>query len=993
MPMSRRTVFFLLFALSGFTGLIYESIWTQYLKLFLGHAAYAQTLVLAIFMGGIALGSWICGRYSLRWKDLLLGYALAEGAIGLFALVFHPVFDQAVQFSFASIIPNLASPLAITLYKWTLSTLLILPQTVLLGMTFPLMTAGILRRYPDDPGRSVSTLYFLNSLGAALGVLASGFVLVRFVGLPGTIGIAGLINVGLSICVWLAVRGHAAASPFAGPVAQGDRPRSDGWYRLLLIASLITGAASFIYEIGWIRMLSLVLGSSTHAFELMLCAFILGLALGGLWVRGRIGSTADTVRMLVRVQIVMGACALVSLVLYGHTFGVMQWLITSLPKTGTGYVLFNLSSGIIALAIMFPTAFCAGMTLPLITTSLIRRGQGERSIGAVYAANTVGAIIGIFFAIHAGMPVLGLKGLMMTGAGLDIALGAALLWRTSLMTGSFRMPAAITAVCAGAFLMTGLFVELDTFKMGSGVYRYGKLIPREGNNRLVFHKDGKTATVSAFSDDGTLDVRTNGKPDASIQLDPGKERTPDEPTMILLAAIPLSLNPHASSVANIGFGSGLTTATFLQSGSITGIDTVEIEPAMVEAAKNFGPLVEAAYTDPRSRIHIDDAKTFFSAHNRKYDIIVSEPSNPWVSGVAGLFSEEFYRLIGRRLTADGVFCQWLHLYEMEPDLVVSVLKAVSSSFSNMVIYTSTDYDIILVAGNGRPIADPDGGVFHDPGIAASLNRVQIRTSDDLAIRRIGDKALFQDFLESFPTRANSDFYPVLDLNATRSRFLGLDSKEFIFMTYRPLPLAEMMAGTPLASGRTAVTPSPVSLKANASYIAMALRDIVLSDSARKRYAAVPSDLLDQAVKLKRLFFTDCSASSDERLAGLYETMALQMTPFLRPNELTALWKRLEAGTCMGSFSHRDRQWMALFKAVGARDASAMTKAATVLLAEEQGMPGGPQSYVVAAGMIGSLMQGDREGSIRLWKQYRTRLYGAGKPSLFFRLLAAQSAKR
>ena len=189
------------------------------------------------------------------------------------------------------------------------------------------------------------------------------------------------------------------------------------------------------------------------------------------------------------------------------------------------------------------------------------------------------------------------------------------------------------------------------------------MLTQHEDEQLVFYKDGKTATVSAFLSDGVLDIRTNGKPDASIQLEPGKSRTPDEPTMILLAAIPLSLNPQARTVANIGFGSGLTTATFLQSESLAEVDTIEIEPAMVEG-RELRSLVAAAYTDPRSKIYIDDAKTFFSAQNRKYDIIVSEPSNPWVSGVAGLFSEEFYRLVGLHLPKTGfsangfIFMKW-----------------------------------------------------------------------------------------------------------------------------------------------------------------------------------------------------------------------------------------------------------------------------------------------------------------------------------------------
>src|SRR5512137_1937636 len=172
----QRKVLFLVFAVSGFSGLIYESIWTHYLKLFLGHAAYAQTLVLAIFMGGMAVGAALAGRWSDRTADLLRAYAVTEAVVGLAALAFHPIFVAAVEGSYASVLPRLGSPVAVDAYKWSLAAALILPQSVLLGATFPLMTAGVIRRFPEGPGRSVAMLYFTNSVGAAAGVLVSGFV-------------------------------------------------------------------------------------------------------------------------------------------------------------------------------------------------------------------------------------------------------------------------------------------------------------------------------------------------------------------------------------------------------------------------------------------------------------------------------------------------------------------------------------------------------------------------------------------------------------------------------------------------------------------------------------------------------------------------------------------------------------------------------------------------------------------------------------------------
>ena len=666
-PSARLGLLFGVFALSGFSGLIYESIWTHYLKLFLGHAAHAQTLVLAIYMGGMAVGSWLCARYSARWRNLLLGYALTEAVVGLAAVGFHGAFTALLAVSYDRVIPWLGGAPSVSAYKWIVSALLILPEAVLLGMTFPLMSAGVLRLFPDRPGRSIAMLYFTNSIGAAVGVLVSGFVLVRHLGLPGTVRLAGAINLLLGLVVWLLVRrvGPAGAARISEPGVRAAGRLLTGLPRLLLAVSLITGLSSFVYEIAWIRMLSLVLGSSTHAFELMLSAFILGLAFGGLWIQRRIDRVAHPLRTLAGVQLAMGLLALSTLPLYGKTFEVMQRIVQGLEKTDAGYLWFNVSSNAIALVVMLPSTFCAGMTLPLITFVLLKGGLGERSIGAVYATNTVGAILGVFLAVHLGLPVLGLKGSLVLGAALDLGLGVLLLW-PAVGGGGARPFATALVTSLVAVGGTALLVRLDDFKMASGVFRQGELL-QPGTQELLFHQDGKTATVSLVEDstNGMRSIRTNGKSDAAIGMRPGMPPTSDEYTMALLAAVPVMVHPGARQAAVIGFGSGMTTHALLSCPGIERVETIEIEPKMVEAARHFRPVVERAFSDPRGRIFIDDAKTFFSTHRRTYDVIVSEPSNPWVSGVAGLFSSEFYQLVRRHLNDGGVFVQWVQLYEID----------------------------------------------------------------------------------------------------------------------------------------------------------------------------------------------------------------------------------------------------------------------------------------------------------------------------------------
>jgi spermidine synthase len=260
-----RKYFFIIFTISGFAGLIYESIWAHYLKLFLGHAAYAQTLVLAIFMGGMAIGAWICSRFGSNWNNLLFGYAIVEAIIGVAALLFHPVFESSIQYAYSTLFPSIDSPDSVAIMKWLLAAVLILPQSILLGSTFPLMTAGVIRRYSQRPGRTIAGLYFCNSIGAAVGVLVSGFWLIDLLGLPGTIQTAGIINIGLAIAVWRLAKNNKT-SPEIKTKAEILSYEQTSMFKLMLLIAALTGAASFIYEIVWLRMLSLVLGSSTHAF-------------------------------------------------------------------------------------------------------------------------------------------------------------------------------------------------------------------------------------------------------------------------------------------------------------------------------------------------------------------------------------------------------------------------------------------------------------------------------------------------------------------------------------------------------------------------------------------------------------------------------------------------------------------------------------------------------------------------------------------------------
>ena len=981
LDVARRRFLLAIFVVSGFTGLIYESIWSHYLKLFLGHAAYAQSLVLAIFMGGLALGSWVIARCSFRIHRLLMAYVLVEAVIGVLGLIFHPTFVAAYDFSFATAIPALPSAFWIHAYKWSLGSLIIFPQSVLLGMTFPLISGGLIRRWPDRPGETLATLYFTNSLGAAIGVLVSGFVLIGAVGLPGTIESAGILNIALALAIWIAVRGRAepAPAPPTAAAAYSDKNRVDRW---LLIAAFLTGTASFMYELGWIRMLSLVLGSSTHSFELMLSAFIFGLAFGGLYVRRRIERLKEPLAYVAYVMMAMGTLAALTLPAYNLAFDFMSWFLGAFARTLSGYVGFNVLSQLIAASIMIPATFCAGMTLPLLTHELLRRGTGERAIGTVYAANTVGAIAGVLLTIHVLMPRIGVKGVILGGAAIHIALGLSRLIADRRQGAPARI---VTALCLAAFGFVALVVTLDPLRMTSGVYRTGSATLPQGAT-VAYLKDGKTATISLVEKEGTVTIATNGKPDAGIQMGPG-EATVDESTMVLAAAIPLSLQPHPSRVANIGFGSGLTTHTLLTSARVQRLDSIEIEPFMVEAARlGFGGRIHNVFEDPRSHIVIEDAKTFFASSREPYDLIVSEPSNPWVSGVATLFSDEFYGRITHYLTPDGYFVQWMQVYETNLGILASVIKALAPHFGAYALYNVDDLDVLIVATQGPTLGTPDDQLLQSPALRAELERIGVQSVADIEARKIGDNRTLGPVLEAVGVPANSDFHPYVDLNAPRLRYLRANAMELPALTVLPIPFLELI-GTARARGAT-LEPSAESgvIRDHLVQRALDIRRALLSGNRDDLdpVTAQSLGLIGTAGDLCAL--PPARSAWQEAVRNISDETAAYLTPV----ELQSVWNRVDSSPCYRSATGTDKAWVDLWAAIARRDEPAIAGLGGGLLAPQSAGSSSELAYLTTVTAAADVGMGQSDRARALLRAQWGRFDHAGQFDFALRELRAMT---
>jgi spermidine synthase len=802
------------FILSGVAGLVYEVLWTRYLGLYVGNSAYAQVLVLAVYLGGMALGAMVMADLSPRIGSPARWYATAELGLAGFGLVFHPLFVAVSGFSYDTLFPAIANAQLVGSARWGVAGLLILPQAMTLGATFPLMAAAVVRRDRSHPGESVARVYLLNTLGGAAGVLLAGFWMIRAFGLPGTSMAAAILNLsaaGIALAATRRAESEAevvevrqAAPPPATPPPWTSPPRGLPW--VLLVVSFGTAMASFAYEIGWIRMLSLAMGSATHSFEMMLSAFILGLALGAWWIRRRSDESAEPLKMLGAIQVLMGLAAVISVPLfYVVSFDAVAWLMRTLPGHEGGYEAFSVARYGLCLLVMLPSTVLAGMTLPLITGTLMRSGAGEEAIGRVYGVNTIGSVAGAGLAGLIALPWLGLKGLILAGAALDVALGFWLLERSFRWSASSLRFTAVAAVSSIVlFAAVGLGVRFDQVAVTSGVFRRG-VLAHEGNRIPLYYADGRTATVSAAmgTSDGVISLSTNGKPDASIGprwRAEHRDTLPDEPieaggdytTQVLAPAVALAFRPDARSVANIGHGSGMTATTLLTSEVVEHVVTIEIEPFMLQGSLVFLPANGPAIGDPRSSYVFDDAKSYFAYRREPFDIIFAEPSNPWVSGTASLFTVEFYSRAASFLTEEGVLAQWLQVYEIDDDLFMSVVAALDQVFPSYRAYLVGDADVAIVAGS-QPLPEPDWSVLSSPRFLQMIESAPPFRPAHMESLLLFDETTFRPLLDE-GVRPNSDFHPILDLGAERTRFDQSNALGAYSMATSRVDLPRLLAG-------------------------------------------------------------------------------------------------------------------------------------------------------------------------------------------------------
>jgi hypothetical protein len=603
---------------------------------------------------------------------------------------------------------------------------------------------------------------------------------------------------------------------------------------------------------------------------------------------------------------------------------------------------------------------------------LLRGGRGERAIGQVYAANTLGAIAGVLVAVHLLVPGAGLKLALVAGAIADLLLGT---WLLRYSQAASRRIHALAAVIIGmlAATATARAAILEPERLSSGVFRYGKAVPEVG--RVFFYRDGKTASVAVRSQgNGIVTIVTNGKPDAGIRLDPKLPPTQDEYTMSLLAALPLLIKPDAKTFANIGWGSGLTAEVLLSHSGPGVVDSIEIEPAMVAGARSFAPRVARPYLDPRSNVLFEDAKSYFARHGKRYDVIMAEPSNPWVNGVAGLFTTEFYRDTKRYLAPGGLFVQWLQVYEFNDRLLGSILAALGENFADYEIYESNSGDLLVVAVVEGTVPHPGDLPERETGFMEQLRRLGITHVEEISARSLGAKKQMGPLFSALAPPVNSDFRPFVQLEAPRARFEGSKAQALLSLATAPLPILEMTAGGPRAFLNNPVPEYVSSLRMRTQSLAVEIAR-VLADRSADPLGSIEPPAIAILLALKHPAAL-CADEPPQAAIEQLRTAADITLSYLGPEARRALWIDREWLGCTPRSSHvRDR--LEVYAAVAARDARAMLERSRALLAGPA--KGGDDwgRYLLVTAMLGACAGGEREEAQRLWQEYRNAFFPGG----------------
>jgi spermidine synthase len=738
------------FVFSGASALIYEVLWARMLGLVFGATTIAISAVLTAFMGGLALGSAIAAKVAKRSRAPLRTYALMEIAVGLYALVV-PFLFRGIDQIYAAVWQRLHPGFyGFAFSRFVLAALVLVIPTALMGATLPVLVAAM-RQLGASQAATVARLYALNLAGAIIGVIVAGFFLLPSLGVSRTIWIAAITNLAIGVAAFLADRraSQARVKPsWSSEIAGKSEDRQTELNRKFwLLCAFSSGLITIGMQVVWSRVLAMIIGSSTYAFTIVLALFLLGLALGAWIVSANAKPEPGSLRRwILWTQILIAATLFLSLritnlipsllVNLGFRLGINSWpgLLVMQLLAATGLI-------------MLP-AILMGMIMPLVLIWAGRAGgvnaedsPAVRLVGQTYAVNTIGAIAGAIITSFLLIPLTSTRFTVFCAAALGVAV-AGIAYQPKRAVTDRALARSLSAGSAVVLIVMMLMfwprLNLNALSVGAydsfvrvlakarGGVPENEQQGRPDDHQLLMYQEGRTATVSVRRDWGITSVAINGRTNASD--------ADDMPTQVMLGELGMLTAPRIEKVLMVGLATGVTTGSVLQS-PIESVECVEIEPAAIASSRFFEHVNNRPLRDPRLHLIVDDARTYLRVNPTKYDVIISEPSHPWVPGVANLFTREFFQLGRDRLRDDGVFVQWLQIYQLSTESLRSVLATFQETFPHVAVFrvggAAKGKDLILLGSQAPITFDRIDPRMKEPRVLADLDRVGLRTPNDV----------------------------------------------------------------------------------------------------------------------------------------------------------------------------------------------------------------------------------------------------------------------
>lgn len=805
----------LAFFVSGASSLMLEVVWSKALGHVLGNTLEAITTVVSAYMGGLALGASIAGRMPSLARRPVLAYGLLEIGIGLFGLASlgliaaleGPLGAAYSQFGSTSV--------AYGTIRFLATFALLLVPTTLMGATLPVLVAWGTER--ADLGRVLGTLYAVNTAGAVAGTLLGGFVFLPALGLTRTALVAGFLSITLGVVMALVSRSvKAPAKPAtttttattaaaAGPA--GARPRgaekatstrafgaaATPIYRPQLVLAMfaLSGAVALSTQIAWSRLGAILLGSSVYSFTLVLATFLVGIAAGSALVVPVLARRGPSWRLFAALQWLAAAGILYcSIRIVDAPWSLLSDVVAARGRVGWLWV----RESLLLAGFMLPACLAFGATFPVATRlSAFEGDTPARTTGRAYGWNTLGTITGSLLTGFLLVRLIGMRGTLIGVGALALLLGCVAWWlapapvrgKSSIPEGAPIARLAVPALAVALFVVAAFFappwnrgvLAMGAFRPLVATMTEQAMTPSSaraamrdqlGKEELVSFEEGRQATVTVHRTKSTppiFSLRVNGKTDASTSI--------DMYTQILSGQIPMFWAPDSARVLVVGFGSGVTVGATLTH-PLKSLDLVEIEPAVLGANKWFAPYNGDPLDDPRIRVHVEDGRAFIAHASERYDVIISEPSNPWLAGVNNLFTADFYRLVKQRLAPGGVFCQWMQFYEMSGTTLASLMRSIHSVFPQGHVFLSNRDILLVLPADGAPVDYRRIQVrMQRPEVAKDLARLGAKTPADVLAYHQGSLAQVVARLPEAPL--NTDDRPIVEYRAPKDFYTVLPS--------------------------------------------------------------------------------------------------------------------------------------------------------------------------------------------------------------------------